>query len=110
MKTDIFKRIPFTQSDKNLLNMVKSLTSIRELNLENTEYFMTRTNTRSITSVQDLPPGFLVTPPDQPLDPNTVLNIDSFIITTSADPHETMKYTATQDVVVQDNVVDGGFF
>ncbi len=110
MNADIFKRIPFTENDKSLMSLVKNLTSIKELNLENAEYFMVRTNTQSITSLDQAPTGLIVTPPGQPLPEDTVLNIDTFIISTSADPDEKLTYTAKDDVFIVDDKIDGGFF
>ena len=92
----LFERIPFTKDIKNRFTAVRALTTFQNLEAalsgtdfpkEDLAFVMTRTNTMSLSN-----------------------NIDSFVIYTSAHPNEMMTYTATDDMVVMNDTIDGGVF
>lgn len=92
----LFNRIPFTKEIKTLINGVSSISTLTKIEnvlsatdfpLEEMPYIMMRDNTLSL--------------------PN---NVDSFVIYTSANPYEKMKYTATDDTVRMNDQIDGGRF
>lgn len=94
VNNNIFNRIPFTKNVKNRLTNATPLTALKNLEIalsgtdlppEDVPRMMSRLNTESL-------PG----------------NIDTFIIFTSADPAEKLKYTATDDVVIMNDSIDGG--
>ena len=83
---DIFDRTIFTQKDKDLLDVFYSLSSSSEFFSENAPNILMRVNTESLSD-----------------------NIDSFVISTSAHPDDTITYTSTFDAIDL-SVRDGGFF
>lgn len=86
MNKGIFDRTIFTQKDKDLLNLFYNLSTSSQFVQDNAPYILMRVNTQSL--------------------PN---NVDSFTISTSAHPDDTIMYTASADVVNLDTK-DGGFF
>lgn len=93
MSNDIFKRRTFTAEHKKAITMLYSLSTLAA----NAPNIMVRANTASL-SVDPSMPGSVH------LD-----DIDTFVITTSADPENTIIYTSGRDLVDL-NVRDGGFF
>lgn len=90
----LFQRIPFTKDLKTKISSVSSFAGYRDIKtvlsatdfpVEDIPYIMTRTNTLSLSN-----------------------NVDSFVIYTSAHPHEMMKYTADTDTVTMNDQIDGG--
>ena len=93
MSNDVFKRKTFTAEHKKAITMLYSLSTLAA----NAPNIMIRANTASL-SVDPSMPGSVH------LD-----DIDTFVITTSADPENTIIYTSGKDLVDL-NVRDGGFF
>ena len=93
MSNDVFKRKTFTAEHKKAITMLYSLSTLAA----NAPNIMIRANTASL-SVDPSMPGSVH------LD-----DIDTFVITTSADKENTIIYTSGRDLVDL-NVRDGGFF
>jgi hypothetical protein len=91
-----FNKKPFTSIHKQAFNTLQSLTGVTH----SASNIMIRVNTMN-----------------QPLDENADIpgreffddDIDTFVITTSADPENTIYYTSPVNVINM-NVSDGGFF
>lgn len=86
MNKGIFDRTIFTQKDKDLLNLFYSLSASSSFAKQNAPYILMRVNTVSLSD-----------------------NTDSFVLSTSAHPDDTIVYTSTNDQVDLDTR-DGGFF
>ena len=91
--SSVFNRRTFTKDHKKAIDMLYSLSALAA----NAPNIMIRANTASL-SVDPSMPGSVH------LD-----DIDTFVITTSADPENTIIYTSGKDLVDL-NVRDGGFF
>lgn len=86
MNKGLFNRTIFTQKDKDLLNLFYNLSVSSQFVAENAPYILMRVNTVSLSD-----------------------NTDSFVLSTSAHPDDTITYTSTNDVVNLD-IRDAGFF
>ena len=91
--SDIFKRRTFTAEHKKAISMLYSLSTLAA----NAPNIMIRANTVNL-SVDPSMPG------SEHYD-----DIDTFVITTSADPENTIIYTSPTDIVDL-SVRDGGYF
>ena len=91
--SSVFNRRTFTAEHKKAITMLYSLSTLAA----NAPNIMIRANTASL-SVDPSMPGSVH------LD-----DIDTFVITTSADPENSIIYTSGKDFVDL-NVRDGGFF
>ena len=86
MQKNVFDRIPFTKEDKQLIQQLYSLSGSSQFAKNNAPYILMRVNTISLSD-----------------------NVDTFVLSTSAHPDDTIFYTSTIDVVDL-SVRDGGFF
>lgn len=84
--SSVFDRRHFLPSDKALLNRFLELSGSTNSVVNDLPHVLLRVNTISL-------PG----------------NIDTFILSTSADPSDTIQYTSVNDVVDL-SIRDGGFF
>lgn len=91
--SNIFDRRPFTKDHEKAISMLYSLSTLAA----NAPNIMIRANTVNLSV--------------DPSSPESVHldDVDTFVITTSADPENTIIYTSGKDLVDL-NVRDGGFF
>ena len=94
MSNDIFRRRNFTKDHRKAITMLYSLSTITA----NAPNIMIRANTVSLS-----------VDPSSPDSVHLDDDVDTFVITTSADPENTIIYTSGKDLVDL-NVRDGGFF
>ena len=94
MSNSIFDRRPFTAEHKKAIDLIYSLSALAA----NAPNIMIRANTASLS-----------VDPSSPESVHLDNDIDTFVITTSADPENTIIYTSGKDLVDL-NVRDGGFF
>lgn len=94
MSDDIFKRKNFTADDRKAITMLYSLSTLAA----NAPNIMVRANTVSLS-----------VDPNIPGREHYDNDIDTFVITTSADPENTIIYTSGKDLVDL-SIRDGGFF
>ena len=90
---NIFKRKTFTATHKRALTALYSLSTIAQ----NAPNVMFRFNTESLSADKTIPHQ------------STFDDIDTFVITTSANPENTIFYKS-QTNPVNLNITDGGFF
>jgi hypothetical protein len=86
MNKGIFDRVSFTKEDREMLNLLKTLSGVSDFVEDNVQHIMVRKKTLEL-------PG----------------NVDTFVIATSAHPDSEIFYTSSLDVVDL-NTRDGGFF
>lgn len=94
MSDDIFTRRTFTADDRRAITMLYSLSALAA----NAPNIMIRANTVNLS-----------VDPSSPESVHLDDDVDTFVITTSADPENTIIYTSGRDLVDL-NVRDGGFF
>ncbi len=91
--SNIFNRKSFTKKYRGALNGVYNLSA----SVEDAPNIMIRVNTAQLSATPNLP-GF-----------EHYDDIDTFVVTTSADPENTIIYTSGKNDVNW-NVKDGGYF
>jgi hypothetical protein len=92
--SNIFDRRTFTAEHKKAISMIHSLSTLAA----NAPNILIRTNNTSLS-----------VDPSSQRSMHLDDNVDTFVITTSADPENTIIYTSGKDLVNL-NVRDGGFF
>ena len=92
--SSVFNRRTFTAEHKKSIDMLYSLSALAA----NAPNSMVRANTASLSA-----------DPSMPGSVHLDSDIDTFVITTSADPENAIIYTSGKDLVNL-NVRDGGFF